>query len=90
MTYVDYEFEYPLKHDDHVISYVEGSSSFMVWAPHPGHNEFDYKLSEIRLIDSDTGKPFLVDLTSSLGVEISEWLIKHKSDLVEDRILESA
>jgi hypothetical protein len=84
--YLEHEFEYAIKHDNHPIGCIDGRAVFHVW----GIIDFDWKISELWLRDVDSRELFKLDLDSNLGQEIVTWLYADKSDHIEEQILEAA
>ena len=62
--YLEHEFEHVINHDGHPIAVIEGKAIFHVW----GLIEFDWKISELWLRDTDSRDLFTLDLDSDLSI----------------------
>jgi hypothetical protein len=85
--FLEHEFEHAIAHDGHPIAVIEGRAIFYVWGLIA---DFDWKISELWLRDTDSRELFKLDLESRLGQEIATWLYANKSDYIEEKILEAA
>jgi hypothetical protein len=84
--YLEQEIEHVINYDGHPIAVIEGRAIFHVW----GLIEFDWKISELWLRDTESRELFKLDLNSPLGQEIMTWVYANKSDYIEEKILEAA
>ena len=86
MTYIDYEFEFPIQHEEHVLGVIECCVNLIVW----GIDDFNLQVSKLFLRDADSREWFKLDLEAPRAKEISTWLMQHKRDVLEERVLEVA
>ena len=70
--YLEHEFEYAIKHDNHPIGCIDGRAVFHVW----GIIDFDWKISELWLRDADSRELFKLELDSILGQENRELAVR--------------
>jgi hypothetical protein len=80
--YLEHEFEHVIKHDGHRIAVIEGRVIFHVL----DLIEFDWKISELWLRDSDSGELFKLDLNCRLGQEIMTWLSGNHDLVVRQQV----